>query len=277
MNYGLNEEQLNYYRTFGYIVVRQLFTAADIQTIAKEFEQAMAEQYPHKPFDGTQHHWTVMLDEGTPFFASLLEDPRFLTIVQQMYGENILGVATDANRYVGNTIWHPDTVSPLQYGVKFAFYLQPVRANTGALRVIPASHWLFPFKKEYCDGVRQLPIQDVPCQVLDSEPGDIVAFDLRLWHGSYGGNNDRRMCTVVYYNDPQTPDEVEFLRKQGEANVGYGPKRFDPKRKFLYSRTWLANPNGSPHRQRWINRLREVGYFDAPGVVETQREQETLA
>ncbi|MDA0991793.1 MAG: phytanoyl-CoA dioxygenase family protein, partial [Verrucomicrobia bacterium] len=166
------------------------------------------------------------------------------------------------------TGWHPDTVSPLQYGIKFAFYLQPVAAETGALRVIPSTHRLFPFSEAFSAGIRKTPLRDVPCQVLDSQPGDVVAFDVRLWHGSCGGSSDRRMCTVVYYNNPKTPEEVEFLRLQGGANVKFGLESFRPKRPYLYSSRWISNPRNNPNRQWWITRLREVGYFDAPGVVQ---------
>lgn len=267
-NATLTTDQINCFRTFGYLVFRNLFSADELAVINREFDQAMTSQYTHSPYNGTKRHWTVMMDEETPFFASLLEDPRFLGPARDCFGPDVLGVAVDANRYTGNTGWHPDTGSPLQYGVKFAFYLQPVAADTGALRVMPATHRLFPFTKEFSDGVRAAPLCDVPCQVLESRPGDVVAFDLRLWHASQGGSKDRRMCTVVYYNNPKTPEEVAFLRKQGGDNVKIGLEAFQPQRRYLYSARWIANPARNPDRQRWIDRLREVGYFDAPGVVE---------
>ncbi|MCE9613618.1 MAG: phytanoyl-CoA dioxygenase family protein [Lentisphaerae bacterium] len=265
---ALTTEQVSFFRTFGYLVFRNLFSTEELAVIQHEFDQALTSQYTHRPYDGSKRHWTMMMDEDTPFFASLLEDPRFLAPARQCYGPDVLGVAIDANRYTGNTGWHPDTGSLLQYGVKFAFYLQPVGTDSGALRVLPATHRLFPFSKEFSDGIGATPLRDVPCQVLESNPGDVIAFDLRLWHASHGGGRDRRMCTVVYYNNPKTPEEVEFLRQQGADNVKIGLEAFRPQRHFLYSARWIANPNRNPARQLWIDRLREVGYFDAPGVVE---------
>ena len=98
--------------------------------------------------------------------------------------------------------------------------------------------------------------------------GDVVAFDLRLWHASCGGSRDRHMCTVVYYANPKTPAEAKALRDQGAGNVRAGLENFRPKRHYLYSRAWMANPRGSAARRGWIDRLSELGYFDAPGVVE---------
>ena len=265
---GLTESQIGFYKTFGYTVLKQLFSADELATIHREFDTTMEDQYAHMPYDGTKRHWVPLTDEETPFFASLMEDPRFLTVARQLYGDDVLGIGTDANRYTGDTHWHRDTGTIHQYGVKFAFYLQPVGGNTGALRVIPGTHRL-PNDDEFTDGVQSLyRWRQVPCAVLASEPGDVVAFDLRMWHASHGGSDDRQMCTIVYYANPKNPNELEALRKQGEGNAKAGVKAFNPKRKHLYSKQWMSNPHGSLTRQAWIDRLTEVGYFDAPGLVE---------
>ena len=68
----------------------------------------------------------------------LLEDPRFCKPTEQLYGEDALGIVSDANRYVGHTRWHPDhSVDPAEdcYGVKFAFYLQPVRKYLSLIHI----------------------------------------------------------------------------------------------------------------------------------------------
>jgi len=197
----------------------------------------------------------------------MLEDKRFLTIARQLYGDDVLGMNTDGNRYTGNTRWHPDTGSVHQYGVKFAFYLEPVDAETGALRVIPGTHRLQEID-DFRAGVEQHELPDVPCEVLTSSPGDVVAFDLRLWHASYGGSEDRKMCTLVYYNNPKNGDEVAALQRQSRRSPESSIKKFNTKQQFLYSKRWISNPSGSPDRQLWIDRLREIGYLDAPGVVE---------
>ena len=93
-------------------------------------------------------------------------------MAEQLYGEDVFGIASDVNRYVGDTRWHPDTGSLDQYGVKFAYYLQPVTADTGALRLIPGSH-----ESSFHGELRQkmdeleLDIPDVPAYIFESEPG----------------------------------------------------------------------------------------------------------
>ena len=51
----------------------------------------------------------MMLGPQTPFFAHLPEDPRFYQVAEQLYGDDVFGMAADANRYVGDTRWHPTT------------------------------------------------------------------------------------------------------------------------------------------------------------------------
>jgi hypothetical protein len=265
----LTPAQTAFFKAFGYLVLRGFFSSEDRRTIDREFSAALARQYAHRPFDGSARQWTTMMDEDTPFFAGLLEDPRLVGMVGQLMPEPMLGITVDANRYVGDTWWHSDSRSPLQHGIKFAFYLQPVGARTGALRVIPGSHLLPLPNDAFAAAVGALgAIDAVPAQALESEPGDLVVFDLRLWHASCGGGVDRRMCTAVYYNDPRTADEQRFLHAQSVANVEQVVEFFQPASRHLYSRSWLANPGRSPLRAAWIARLRELGVLDIPGTVE---------
>ncbi|HVF09652.1 MAG TPA: phytanoyl-CoA dioxygenase family protein, partial [Abditibacteriaceae bacterium] len=135
----LSEQQVLQFQTFGFLILRQLFTPAELEIINLEFDRQLEAEYRHSPFNGTKRHWVTMMGPQTPFFASLLEDRRFHGAARQLYGD-VFGTITDANRYVGDSAWHPDTASIHQYGVKFAYYLDPVGAASGALRVIPGSH-----------------------------------------------------------------------------------------------------------------------------------------
>lgn len=269
MNTALTTEQVKFFKAFGFIVLRNFFRADEMKVIQREVAEEMAEQYASSPFDGTRRHWTVMMSEKTPYFANLLEDPRFMQPAKQMFGDDVLGIMTDSNRYVGDTPWHPDSREADFNGVKFAIYLDPVGAKTGALRVIPSSHLLSnENNKMIVDAISGRPIEDAPAHVLDSQPGDVVAFDLRLWHASCGGKTDRRMCTVIYYANPKTPAGMAELVSCAKKNVHMSHTMFMPQRKFLYPRYWLDNPQGNPNRQYWIDRQREIGCFDPEFVAE---------
>ena len=133
----LTEQQLSHFQTFGFLVFRQLFSRDELKTIYAEFKHGLESAYHNQPFNGTHRYWVTMMGPETPFFATLLEDPRFCETAEQLYGEDVMGVGTDANRYVGNTHWHPDhDADPAKdcYGVKFAYYLEPVDADSGSSR-----------------------------------------------------------------------------------------------------------------------------------------------
>ena len=263
----LTEQQVSHFNTFGFLIFRQLFSPDELKTISAEFEHTLTSAYRHDPFDGTRRHWVRTMGAETPFFASLLEDPRFCKPTEQLYGEDALGIVSDANRYVGHTRWHPDhSVDPTEdcYGIKFAYYLEPVGAENGALRLIPSSH-----KNPLHDDLREnldkfeLKICDVPAYVCKSEPGDVVAFDMRCWHASWGGASDRRMCTVVYYKNPESPEEEAATRRRASNSVkepNNSGLPFSIHRDIMTH--WITNHEGNEKRQRWIDRERELGFLD---------------
>ena len=260
----LTEQQVTYFKLFGFLVMRQVFTPEELDTIDVEFKHALDSAYRDDPFDGSRRQGANMLGPDTPFFASLLDDSRFCEAAEQLYGGDVLGLGCSADRYVGNTDWHRDTRSSHQYGVKIAFYLEPVGADTGALRVVPGS-----FKNDINKdeiqrvlGQAGLDIPDVPAHVCESEPGDAVAFDLRSWHASWGGSEDRRMCTLVYYNNPKTPEEEEATRRQASFGRDLSKKFGAPDDRPRYHPDWLANRGGSARRQRWIDRMKELGFYE---------------
>ena len=85
-------------------------------TTSRDLDDGLAAQYPPERHDGSERLWTRLTDEGTPYGAALMGDPRFLTPAQQLCGEDVLGV--DVNRYVGTTAWHPDTPDETRIAVK---------------------------------------------------------------------------------------------------------------------------------------------------------------
>ena len=263
----LTEQLVDQFRTFGFVILRNVFGADELATIEAEYEDGLNAAYAHLPFDGSKRHWTNTLGPETPYMANMLEDERFLLTAQQLFGEDVMGMGADANRYVGHTRWHPDHYAdPTKdcYGIKFAYYLDPVGAESGALRVVPGSHKM-PLHQEMGDTIKRagLDIPDVPGFVCKSMPGDVVAFDLRLWHASWGGTSGRRMCTFVYYNNPKGPEEEAATRVRA-ANSVKATAQYDRPNDPLYPAHWLQNKSGSPVRQRWIGRLGELGFLDPP-------------
>ena len=282
----LTAEQKAHFDTFGFLILRNVFSPRELKTINAEFEHRAAVASSFEPFDGTKRHNMNMMGDDTPFLASLLEDPRFLETADQIF-DGVLGWNVDANRYVRNTFWHHDATGYEWYGVKFAFYLEPVRATTRALRIIPGSH-----KRPWHDDLDRIPllnfatirqdhekasaasvIEPIPAYVCESDPGDVVAFDTRCFHASVGGSDDRCMCDLVYQNYPKTPQEEvmaifhakPYFSEQDNSATPWNPRTHAPTE-------WLANAGGNSVRRRWIDEWRrfsqmeeaETGYKTVP-------------
>ena len=213
-----------------------------------------------------QLNWSN-LEPHSPFIASLLEEERFYGIAQQLLGEDVVGMNSHSNHYAGDrSPWHPDVPANV-HGFKFTFYLAPVQAETGALRVIPGSH-----RPEFSDLVKRVQLRDndpeppddsalavdeVPCHACESQPGDAVLFNYLLWHASWGGSKDRRMVSLQYYKNPKTPAEKaateEWVRQFRKSR---NDKQTIDSR---WPEFWVDNPESNPLRARWIAWMREWG------------------
>jgi hypothetical protein len=135
--------------------------------------------------------------------------------------------------------------------VRFAAYLDRLEARTGALRLLPGSHRQ-PLRGAAKAFDRQVSrqrddeivavVERLPAYVCDSEPGDVIAFDLRLYHASVHGR-DRRLWTVTYYRDPEDPEEAAAAAAALADDVAadYGSwDEYDPGRYPFYDPDWIA-------------------------------------
>ncbi len=254
------EQQVNHFRTFGFVIFRQLFTPDELKLYMEEFDRGLDLWLPDGQHDRQKRHYALFTHGHTPFIASLHDDPRFADAAEELYGKPMIGVTVNGNYYVGDTQWHPDN-NALEYsGVKFAIYLEPLNALNGALRLIPGSH-RDPLASELAKdpqakfGVRP---EDVPCFPFETQPGDVLAFNLGCWHASFGGNDHRRMGVIIYYEDPKTP-ETEALAKQKiegskrNAAEKYGQMEWFPE-------AWREAKD--PRHQYWVRRLGQLGVLD---------------
>jgi hypothetical protein len=272
----LDEGERVHFETFGYVVLRAALTPAEVAALDAESLRRLEDAYAHAPFRGTRY-WAGMNGPTTPLMAALIEDPRFWGVAEQLLGEHAVGGRCDASRCSENTIWHPDVADPRLGGVQFALYLQPVGADSGALRVVPGSH-RSPLHGEvdrYLRAVRPA-IDEVPAVALDTSPGDAICYDIRLWHAVAGAFADRRFCNMTYYHLPPTPESDtvaraqdllnrrfvrEMMRPEREAAAGAGVVPACRPHEALYDPEWVANRTGSPIRARWLARLGALGFL----------------
>jgi len=215
-------QQLAFMDLFGYLVFPGLLSDR-IDRIIAEFEHVFVEKGGHYGIahDGTQRSCILPFIDQSEYLASLLDDPRIDGIFASLLGDDYTYLGSDGNFYTGNTAWHSDTDfsgrhrgAPPRTFYKLAFYLDPVDAHTGALRVIPGSHrWGEGFAMQLQEALKDpqanlgLTGDQAPAVALSSQPGDVVVFNQAAKHSAWGGSTRRRMFTInctPRYRDDET-------------------------------------------------------------------------
>ena len=217
----LSQHQLDFFDTFGYLGFPGLLKDC-IDKIIEEFEDIWAKS--GRTHDGTTRSALVPLPDKSEYLSSLLDDPRIHDIASSICGEDFNYYSGDGNYYVGDTGWHSDGYNqrPVK-SIKIAYYLDPVTTNSGALRVIPGSHRN---KESFGDLLESHLTSDIfgmtgdqiPAVALESNPGDVLVFNHRIKHSSWGGSDARRMFTMNFterYPNHLIADLKDFL--SGEA------------------------------------------------------------
>ena len=249
----LSQEQLNFFNTFGYLGFPGLM-ADRIADIDHAFESVWTERgggHNGKPHDGMARSCIVPFIDQSEYLASLLDDPRIHDIATSLLGDDFNYMGSDGNYYVGDTRWHSDGWHPQMRHIKLAFYLDPLTANTGALRVIPGSHRL---GDQYADGLQQQIRQSaelwgiegnqVPAIALETKPGDLLLFNHNTKHAAFGGNQNRRMFTInLCQRYPE--DKIEDLR-----NYISGKARFWIDRAYGEKMVRTAGPQRQRHLEQ---------------------------
>ena len=255
--FRLSPEQLRFMDTFGYLHFPGFLNDC-IDEIVEAFEQVWVDLGIDHP--ETQRTYIVPFIGQSEYLSSLLDDDRIDGIFASLLGEDYTYLGSDGNFYSGDTGWHSDGgwPRPVRF-YKMAFYLDPLTANTGAVRFIPGSHR---YGELYAETVQQnissledtyaLDGASVPAVALESNPGDLVIFNQALKHSSWGGGTQRRMFTIncgYRYKE----DEIQFLRKEldlvsrfGEGKV-YGDKMVEtagPERMVHLEQALALAPNG---------------------------------
>ena len=246
----LSNQQLNLFKTFGFLKIPSLFLD-NIQHITDEFELIWgAENHDHKT-----RSILVPFIERSKYLTELLDDPRIEETVGSILGNDFNYTVSDGNLYSGHTTWHSDGFGrhPGYTSIKIALYLDIVTATTGCLRVIPGSHepgdifsntleHIIPdtTSKEkleeivvdknqkasvnYIHDKWKMPEIEVPAVPLESIPGDILIFNHRIKHSSFGGSQRRRMFTMNF-EERYHEDDLDMLSDEFSLNLPFGIKQ----------------------------------------------------
>jgi ectoine hydroxylase-related dioxygenase (phytanoyl-CoA dioxygenase family) len=199
----LSPQQKAYFEAFGFLLLPGLF-ADDIAELTAAFES-----HEDLHFNDRREILAGFVKQH-PRLEALLADPRVVNIVSTLISPDYEPCESDASLFYCDTSWHADTFgSPLDvYHVKLSFYLDPLVAATGAIRMIPGTHkYDSPYAELLRDrlsdhaaierhfGVRP---DEIPAWALETRPGDLVVWNMAILHASFGGGERRRLFSLNF-------------------------------------------------------------------------------
>jgi len=259
----LDNAQIQYFRTFGFVALPGLLGLDRAAALRAEVDTALrdayAATYHERVVDGISGHYLPMASARTPLSASLVcDDPVFVDAAEQLLGASVLPSVPEGVLYFAEAGWHNDDGIGVR-GVKFATYFEPLTARNGALRFVPCSQ-----HPGALSALCAYQFDDYPGVAVETQPGDVIAFDLHTFHASVGGR-DRLAWAIEYVAEPASDEEHDKTLRWLADAFEQGFRGFDRER-YPTWRDWLTNPSDHPRRAQMIERMRAAGVFDLPGA-----------
>ncbi|SDL69923.1 ectoine hydroxylase [Modicisalibacter muralis] len=232
----LTAAQLQEFNDNGFLVVRDIFTAEEVDALRAEsvaiFEHERSEVWREK--NGAPRT-AFGCHEYNELFRSLTRDSRLVIPVEQIIGEKLYihqfkvnpKVAFDGDPFPWHqdfVTWHYDDGMPEPRGMNIAIMLDDVTPNNGALMFVPGSHGEGMIEAPDVNGRRWMERRDVARLIKKSsdivaasgKAGDVLMFHGNTVHGSAGNITPlpRRILYVTYNavsNYLREPKRASFI------------------------------------------------------------------
>lgn len=248
-----------HYRTFGFLLIRGAF---DPRPLAEELDRVMRDGLvpPLNISDGSwqRFRYAPMMTANTPVSLSLLD--RLEPVAAELLGGPVLPTRAKGVLYSGDTPWHTDSDVPVE-SVGIAAYLEPLKANSGALRVLPGSH-----RPEFARALAPMAgatAEMLPGHIVETEPGDLILFDEHLFHASCGGGL-RRQWRLDFLLDPAGAGAERHTRDYfGQLYPADWDGGYDVDRYPSYGPEWRRSGRESAQR------LGELGVYTLADAQES--------
>ena len=219
---GVTPQQVAWFETFGFLVLRGVFTE-DMERIRDGFEEVFAREEaqlldPENEFHRTsdpqyerETRWIIpaFIDKSEKL-KWLRDDPRVDAIPRALLGDDFQYAESDGNLFNCNVLWHMDAygASADALHIKVYFYLDALQRDAGSLRVIPGSHhrggYMGALVRRLTEDPERVPeilgveLDEIPSSALEVNPGDVIVTNFRTFHGSFNGGARRRLFTVNF-------------------------------------------------------------------------------
>ena len=134
------DEQKAHFETFGYVAMRQCYSPAEIEMLDRAFQSIMAE-YLDKP--ERVEIWPCVIDftlEHLQLAKTFIENDRIFDAIKAVLGPDFVWYGATLHLFGGDSRWHADQAEYDLSSIKAMIYLEPLRRDSGCLRVIPGSH-----------------------------------------------------------------------------------------------------------------------------------------
>jgi hypothetical protein len=179
-----------FFDTFGFTVERGLL-ADRVAALSEAFEATVDPRARDEP------RVLSVLDPAGPVAEAMLEG-GVAAALDEVTGGEWQVVAADASRFYADTPWHRDGPHVVHRYVAVIAYLEPAGADGGALRVVPGSHTMAAFDRDWLTREEWgIEADEVPATVLETEPGDVILLDQNVAHATCHGGDGRRMLRLT--------------------------------------------------------------------------------
>ena len=137
---SLSAQDIAFFDVFGYLILPQLFNQEEVLELSNDFEKIALADRDGKDIEGEKRQDIALID--TPSWKRVMESDRIYRPLRELLGARYTSTQMPSGGlYVGDTQWHPDVAKvDSQRRIKGAVYLDPVRRDSGCLRVVPGSH-----------------------------------------------------------------------------------------------------------------------------------------
>lgn len=214
-SFCLSPAQIHFFDTFGYLKIPGLFKP-DIAEITTGFEDLFGnEEQPvwetRESLHGDERRVIIPgFIEQSPILSPLQHDPRVTGIVRSLIGDQFKWSSSDGNLFFCESYWHSDMyATPMQhFHIKLSFYLDELSGDSGAIRLIPGSHFhnqsfARTLLRDFNDPEKisqhfGVDGSEIPSVTIDSSPGDVIVWNFRTIHASYNGGERRRLFSLNF-------------------------------------------------------------------------------
>ncbi len=212
--YHLSQEQIHFFDANGYLVLRN-WIPQDLLARLQEAGQVWIEEGLHAPEDDPNYrdymfarrsHGRVMFrvnyvhNKGQAASLELLGAPQVLAVAESLCGPNFVPTYESMvfkQEGDGEAIkWHQDAVHPRGHRIfNFDLYLDPSRADAGALRVIPRTQLQ---RQDICALTERWGWNPPGVITVEMQPGDVLLHDVMVVHGSEQVEGKALRRTIYY-------------------------------------------------------------------------------